>query len=153
MRSKPDWASLKAEYIGGGISQRELAQKHNVSETTLMKKAAAEGWRAERDAAYRNASEKAQQKTASAAAENAVILQRIRRKLLLKLENEVESLPDNVGSESSVSVRVGTETGTTVKSTVWNLKQLAGAYQDLCAEDFKREKLELERQKSENENW
>ena len=42
--SKPDWAKIRAEYITGGISQRKLAAKYNVSETTLMKKAAAENW-------------------------------------------------------------------------------------------------------------
>ena len=39
-----DWNPIRAEYIGGGISQRKLAKKYNLSETTLMKKANAEGW-------------------------------------------------------------------------------------------------------------
>jgi transposase-like protein len=39
-----DWNTLKAEYIAGGISYRELAEKHGVSESTLKKKAAKERW-------------------------------------------------------------------------------------------------------------
>ena len=39
-----DWNTLKAEYIAGGVSYRELAEKHGVSESTLKKKAAKERW-------------------------------------------------------------------------------------------------------------
>lgn len=43
-----DWNTLKAEYIAGGISYRELAEKHGVSENTLRRRAAKEKWRQER---------------------------------------------------------------------------------------------------------
>lgn len=39
-----DWNTIKAEYIAGGISYRELAEKYGVSESTLKKKAAKEKW-------------------------------------------------------------------------------------------------------------
>lgn len=40
-----DWKKIKAEYIAGGMSYRELAEKHNVSFDTLAKLAAKENWR------------------------------------------------------------------------------------------------------------
>lgn len=43
-----DWNTLKAEYIAGGVSYRELAEKHGVSENTLRRRAAKEKWRQER---------------------------------------------------------------------------------------------------------
>lgn len=116
-----------------------------------MKKANAEGWTKQRQQAYSKAGEKAQQKTADAVADNAVILQRIRRKLLLKLEKEIDALPDNVGSESSISVKDGNGRKATTKSTIWSMKQLTGAYHDLLDEDFRREKLELEKTKAEDD--
>ena len=32
-----DWNAIRAEYIGGGISQRKLAKKYGVSDTTLIR--------------------------------------------------------------------------------------------------------------------
>lgn len=39
-----DWKKIKKEYIAGGISYRKLAEKYEVSRTTLERKAKAEGW-------------------------------------------------------------------------------------------------------------
>lgn len=39
-----DWAKIKAEYIAGGTSYRKLAEKYNVSFTTLTRTAQREDW-------------------------------------------------------------------------------------------------------------
>ena len=39
-----DWKRIKAEYIAGGTSYRKLAEKYNVSFSTLRKVAAKEHW-------------------------------------------------------------------------------------------------------------
>lgn len=39
-----DWTKIKAEYIAGGISYRELAKKHDVSFNTLKDIAVGEQW-------------------------------------------------------------------------------------------------------------
>lgn len=38
------WAKIKAEYVSGGISHRELAKKYGMSASQISKKSAAEGW-------------------------------------------------------------------------------------------------------------
>lgn len=96
-----DWNTIRAEYIGGGISQRKLAEKHGVSETTLMKKANAEGWHELRAKADSKSTAKAQQKTAEAAADNAVLAERIKRKVMLKLERVIDAFGDDA-TESRV---------------------------------------------------
>lgn len=40
----PDWKKIKAEYIAGGTSYRKLAEKYNVSFTTLTRTAQRENW-------------------------------------------------------------------------------------------------------------
>lgn len=40
-----DWKKIKKEYIAGGISYRKLAEKYEVSFSTLEKTARREGWR------------------------------------------------------------------------------------------------------------
>lgn len=39
-----DWEAIKQEYISTNISQKELAEKHGVSVSTLGKKCSSEGW-------------------------------------------------------------------------------------------------------------
>ena len=88
-----DWAAIRAEYIAGGISQRKLAAKYGVSDSTLTKKANAEKWGAQRKAAYKKSATKAQQKTADAAASNAVKLERAKGLVIDRLLRVIESMP------------------------------------------------------------
>ena len=46
-----DWKKIKTEYIAGGTSYRKLAEKYNVSFSTLRKVAAKEKWTELRDKA------------------------------------------------------------------------------------------------------
>lgn len=43
-RKGPDWTRIKADYLKGGTSYRDLASKHGVSLSTLGKRAGREGW-------------------------------------------------------------------------------------------------------------
>ena len=88
-----NWRKIKAEYIAGGISQRKLAEKHGVPFGTLQKRARLEKWNAKRRNAEDKAVEKVTQKTAEEVADNAVLLQRIKSKLLHKLDEMVDQYP------------------------------------------------------------
>ena len=117
-----DWNPIRAEYIGGGISQRKLAKKYNLSETTLMKKANAEGWHQLRTKAESRSTAQAQQKTAEAAADNAVIAADIKKRLLLRLKRIEEKYPFD-------ATEIRTHEG---KSTVtFRIRDLTAAYKDL----------------------
>ena len=85
-----DWAAIQAEYIGGNIGQKRLAEKYGVAFGSLRRKAKAEGWYQLKQSAIHEAGIKAAQKTADIAAENAVRAQRIKTRLLEKLENLME---------------------------------------------------------------
>ena len=88
-----NWRKIKAEYIAGGISQRKIAEKHGVPFGTLQKRARLEKWNAKRRNAEDKAVEKVTQKTAEEVADNAVMLQRIKAKLLRKLDEMVDQYP------------------------------------------------------------
>ena len=142
---KTDWNAIKAEYIGGGISQRELAEKHGVSPDYLMQKANKEHWKQDRDEAIKKGLAKSQQKAADAIADNAMIASRIRTKLLQKLEKEIDALPDIIGSETRNSV---TETdhskGKRIQKEAvkaFKLRDLAAAYKDLTADIVSMEQV------------
>ena len=139
-----DWNAIRAEYIGGGISQRKLAKKYGVSDTTLMKKANAEGWHKLREKAESKSTAQAQQKTAEAAADNAIIAAEIKRRLLMRLKRTEEKFPMD-----ATEVRIN-DKGRTV---VYKLRDLTGAYRDITEDmtgtsgnnDLLQSLLELER--------
>ena len=49
MAKNIDWIDIKNEYINTGISQRKLAKKYGISESTLMQKAMREKWKGEKN--------------------------------------------------------------------------------------------------------
>lgn len=104
---KPDWNAIKAEYIAGGISQRDLAQKNKISYGTLRARAEKEGWTKTREETVRKidakTAQKAAQKTADAAAQNAVKLEKAREKLIDHLLRQIESMPKNGGTHTRQS--------------------------------------------------
>lgn len=131
-----DWAPIRAEYIGGGISQRKIADKYNVSVNALFKKANREKWKELRDQADSKGTELAQQKIAEVKADNSTIAARIKTKLLIRLEKEIDRLPESIGSESTnTAVEYGkNDKGSKMRkeaSKSYKLRDLTAAYKDL----------------------
>ena len=82
------WHRIRAEYITG-VSQRKLAAKYNVPRSAIERHSRLENWTEQREAAKAKVQEKVVQKTAEAVAENAVIAERIKTRLLEQLEQLV----------------------------------------------------------------
>ena len=102
----------------------------------MQKRGKDENWTGLRAEAEYKANTAAIQKTAAAAADNAAIAQRIRAKLLKKLESEIDALPDNLGSESAKEIsRI--DGGSGKRESLykrWRLRDLTAAYKDLTAD-------------------
>lgn len=60
-----DWLKIKNDYINGGGSYRELAERHGVSIDTIKKRAAVEKWKDARTEYAQNVHQKVQEETAS----------------------------------------------------------------------------------------
>ena len=123
------WRKIKAEYIAGGISQRALAEKYGVPFGTLQRRTRKEKWTAKRKAAEEKAVEKVSQKTAEAVADNAVMLQNIKTKLLKKLSDMVDAYPDANAAE------IKHRTKTT--EIVYRMRDIAAVYAALEDKTFK----------------
>ena len=119
----PDWEKIRAEYIAGGISLRELAEKYGVNRGAVQRRASTEGWKEQRVKTVSKVCQKTDDlivtRKAEAYAENADIAARIRMKLLERLEREIDALPESIGTRLS---RDGKEC---------KLRDLTGAYLDL----------------------
>ena len=48
MAARSPWPKIKAEYLKGGITQKELAKKYGVNLKTLQNRASNEGWKNEK---------------------------------------------------------------------------------------------------------
>ena len=117
-----DWNAIRAEYIGGGISQRKLAKKYGIAEGTMLDRANKEGWKALRNQATIKSITQTEQKTAAAAADNAVLAADIKRRLLLRLSRAEQKFPLD-------ATEIRTQSG---KSTaIYKLRDLTAAYKDL----------------------
>lgn len=133
--AKPDWNAIQAEYIGGNISMRKLAEKYNISAGHLMNRATKEQWNAKRKQAANKAMAKAEQKVANAASDNAAIAQRIKQKLLKRLEKEIDELPEHLGSETYSEVVAKDKKGNrTTKGRRYRLNDLAQSYKTLVGD-------------------
>ena len=75
-----------------------------MSYPTLRGRSESEGWVKDRQLAERKAVAQTAQKVAAAASDNAAIAQRVRTKLLKKLEKEIDELPDSIGSETRQTI-------------------------------------------------
>lgn len=130
------WRKIKAEYIAGGISQRKLAEKYGVNRNLLMRMAQKEKWKAKRDRAEAKALEKVEQKTAEAVADNAVTLQRIKAKLLTKLEGMVDNFPTGNAQEIKIKDK-GLE-------TIYRMRDIAAVYVALEDKTAKGQTADME---------
>lgn len=124
-----NWRKIKAEYIAGGISQRKLAEKYGVNRNLLMRIAQREKWKAKRDQVEAKAIERVEQKTAEEVADNAVTLQRIKAKLLKRVETMIDGFPDTNAAE--MRERIGTT------DYIYRLKDLAAVYAALEEKEIK----------------
>ena len=147
-----DWHKVHAEYIAGGISQHQIAVKYNIPWSTLQKRANREKWAEEREKVRATITKDAVRKTAEAVSDNAIIAQRIKTKLLKKLEKEIDALPEWIGSElreanieneylkdSKGKIIGRVPARTKERSITHKLRDLTAAYKDLTGDMPKEE--------------
>lgn len=119
-----NWRKIKAEYVAGGVSQRELAEKYGISLRTVSRRAQVEKWTEKRKAADARSVEKVSEKTAEIVADNATLLERIKTGLLQKLAVMVENFPDVGAGEMRRREADGTE-------LIYRMRDIAAIYETL----------------------
>ena len=87
-----DWNAIRAEYIAGGIGQRELAAKHGATYSAVKRKALLEHWGELRKVAAQKTGQKVAEKTAAVAADNASKLEKARGLLIDRALDAIEAI-------------------------------------------------------------
>lgn len=124
-KKRVDWNAIREDYIKGGISQRQLAKKYDVSYDTLQDRAEREKWTTERDAFHCKVTASARQATIEAVTDNAKLKQDIVSILLLKMRTIAENIPSDATEKRKTKGR---------ETSVVKLKDLTSAYKDLTAD-------------------
>ena len=88
-----DWKRIKAEYIAGGTSYRKLAEKYNVSFSTLRKVAAKEQWTELRHKAGQKRDTKIINAISDMEAKKAIDIVDVADKLLSKMSELMDAVP------------------------------------------------------------
>lgn len=90
-RMPADWVRIRAEYVSGSVTLRELSEKYGVPQSTIRKHAASECWRGTRTEQQEQIQAQAEQKTiekiSELLSEEAAARVRIRAKLIHMAEN------------------------------------------------------------------
>ena len=85
-KKSPDWNRIKAEYVSGTDSLRELSAKYKVPWSTLRQRAYREKWGADRKKTQTKVEQIVVKEAAKKAADNATLAADIKRKGLLLLD-------------------------------------------------------------------
>ena len=134
-----DWKKIKAEYIAGGTSYRKLAEKYNVSFSTLRKVAAKEHWTELRDKTRAKMDTKISDTVSDQGAKKAVNIIEVADKLLEKIESVAELVndPDSIKK---------------LTSAIKDLKDIKGikSEADIREQEARIAKLQKEAQEEDN---
>ena len=133
-KKRIDWNKVRAEYIGGA-SIRQLAEKHGVNKSTIGERCKKEHWIESRTKVADKTRTKAVQKTAEILSENATLEERIRQKLLRKLEREIDAMMEEEGMESRVTETSISKAGRPQQHVkVQRMRDAVSMFLDLCPE-------------------
>lgn len=104
-----DWVKIKTEYVTTGISQRELANKYNLSLSGISKRAKAEEWVKRRQSYQNRRASKVERKVIERDAEKMLTqmerLSKATDRLLEKVEIAIEQLDRYVLVQTTSSVK------------------------------------------------
>lgn len=102
----PDWLAIKTEFVTGSMSQRALAEKYGISQTSLNARARREGWEEARRSFSLKAAQETAKKVSEALAESEADISKTKASTRLKLWRLVERTVDKFTDETdSAAVR------------------------------------------------
>lgn len=142
MADNINWDAIKAEYIAGGISQRELAKKHGITARMVSDHASRECWAKQRERCRAKAVAKAIDKVSTQKARSLANIMLAADKMADRLAANIDIL-DNARDTSDIAKAL--------KYTIDTIHQVYGIQTpaQLHRQKMDEEKLKLERERLE----
>ena len=144
MADKINWDAIKAEYIAGGISQRELAEKYGVTPRMVADHCARDGWVKDKEKCRRKTVAKAVDIVAAQQARSLANIMLAADKLANRIQTNVDIL-DNARDTSDIAKAL--------KYTIDTIHQVYGIQTpaQLHRQKMDEERLALDKQRLEME--
>lgn len=130
-----NWQQIRAEYISGSISQRQLALKYGIPFSTLQSRAKRGKWGDEKKAVAVKITENAIKKTAESVENNTMLAEKIKRKGLETLDRLFDEFMTITATEHR------DYTGRNL-TDIKRLRDLTAAYRDLTEDIPKAENMD-----------
>lgn len=149
MAEQVNWDEIRADYLSGEYSVRELAEKHNASESMIYKKASKDGWKKMLDKIRQKADEKYIARAARIRARQLEVISGAAvqmAELLAKTVNELDEQPTdkrvkNLKGLSAVASAIQSNTDTLMK--IYGIQTPAQE----AAQKIARQRLTLDQRK------
>lgn len=147
-----EWRKIKIEYVKGKTTLRKLAEKWNIGESTIRKRASKEGWRKRKNKLDAEVEQKTLERVCDARAREFEAIARINDQMSDALENMVKFITEQPPAKYD-ELR-GVESLTKAIAQVVQIKRdlynIPNAYEQAKIESL-REKSRLEREKNTTE--
>ena len=158
------WSRIRAEWLKGGITQKELAEKYGISVKTIQNRAYKEGWKKEKGKIREKVEEQTRDRVVRARVNHLEKLIQANEALLdglIEMAEMIQQKPryylrDQVGTlRNAESFAKALQTATMTQRDLYNLKNID---QKFAAKKW-REQLKLEQakqkdsQESDQETW
>lgn len=146
---RPDWDQVKADYLSGELTVKELAEKHGVSTNQIYKKVSSEGWKKTLDKIRQKTEEKYVARTARARAREIDVIARATEKLGVLLDKTVDELAAQSTDKRLRNLKGIAATASAIETNLQTTMKLLGIQTKAQEEAQKiaRARLELDRRK------
>lgn len=146
---KPDWDQIKADYLSGEYTVRELAEKHGVSTNQIYKKVSSDGWKKTLDKIRQKTEEKYVARVARTRAREIDVIAGATSKLGVLLDKTVDELAALPTDKRLRSLKGIAATASAIETNLQTTMKLLGIQTKAQEEAQKiaRARLELDRRK------
>lgn len=149
MEERELWSNIKADYLSGEMKVREIAEKWEVSESRIYKKATSEGWKKLAEKIRQKTDEKYVARAARVRARELEVISSAAGKMAALLEKTVEELSEQPTDKRLKSLKGLSATASAIQSNTETLMKLYGIQTPAqeAAQKIARQRLALDQRK------
>lgn len=146
---RPDWQQIKAEYIKGEMSVKELAEKYGVSANQIYKRASSDGWKKTMEKIRQKTEEKYIARVARTRARELDVITEATGKMATLLNRTVDELTQQPTDKRLRNLKGLAATASAIQTNMETTMKLLGIQTPAQeqAQKIARARLELDRRK------
>lgn len=149
LEERIDWAAIKADYLSGEYKVRELAEKWNVSESRIYKKATSDGWKKLLEKIRQKTDERIVARASRVRAKELAVISGAAGKMAALLDRTVDELAEQPTDKRLKSLKGLSAMASAIQSNTETLMKLYGIQTPAqeAAQKIARARLALDQRK------